>query len=39
MEGVPWAVDGRRLLALGHNAATLASLTQQSQGVVTEKLW
>ena len=38
MEGVPWAVDGRRLLALGRNTVAFFSLTQANQGVVTVKL-
>jgi hypothetical protein len=38
MEGAPWAVDGRRLLALGRNALAFFSLTQANRGAATEKL-
>ena len=34
MEGLPWAVDGRRLLAQGRNALAFFSLTQN-----TSKAW
>lgn len=39
MEGVPWAVDDHRLLALGRNAVTLASLTQANRSAATIKLY